>query len=93
MVLNATYWIPHGDELIDLPNENSRVMAKKIAGSASMDNSDVRVVISPHGLALSRTHQTIIIYMATAEIPHENYKVFLWTKENMRNLKYVSRNI
>ncbi len=54
MVLNATYWIPHGDELIDLPNENSRVMAKKIAGSASMDNSDVRVVISPHGLTLSR---------------------------------------
>ena len=54
MVLKATYWIPHGDELIDLPNENSRVMAKKIAESASTDNSEVRVVISPHGLRLSR---------------------------------------
>ncbi|MHB1709591.1 MAG: DODA-type extradiol aromatic ring-opening family dioxygenase [Thermoplasmataceae archaeon] len=54
MVLKATYWIPHGDELIDLPNENSRVMAKKIAGSVGRDNSEVRVVISPHGLGLSR---------------------------------------
>ncbi len=54
MVLKATYWIPHGDELIDLPDEDSRVMAEKIAESASMDNSEVMVVISPHGLGLSR---------------------------------------
>jgi aromatic ring-opening dioxygenase LigB subunit len=54
MVLKAVYWIPHGDELIDLPNENSMVMAKKIGEYARMDSSEVRVVISPHGLGLSR---------------------------------------
>jgi len=54
MVLKATYWIPHGDELIDLPNKDSREMAKRISESAGRDKSEVRVIISPHGLGLSR---------------------------------------
>jgi len=54
MVLLATYWLPHGDELIDLPNDNSKTMARKISEVTSSDSSEVRVVISPHGLGLSR---------------------------------------
>lgn len=54
MVLKSTYWIPHGDELIDLPDRESRIMRQKITEATSQDRSDVKVVISPHGIGLTK---------------------------------------
>lgn len=54
MALENIYIIPHGDELIEHPNQESRIMSKTIEEVASDDTSDVKVVISPHGLRLSR---------------------------------------
>jgi aromatic ring-opening dioxygenase LigB subunit len=44
--------IPHGDEIIDCPNENSRNMNKVISEMASGDTSESIALISPHSLML-----------------------------------------
>lgn len=54
MVLNRIYILPHGDEIIDLPDEGSRVMAETIKNTTMGDDSDVLVIASPHGVKLSR---------------------------------------
>lgn len=53
MTLERLYVIPHGDEIIDLPNAESRSMAESIQEMTSGDRSDTVAIISPHGLALS----------------------------------------
>ncbi|MFG1519251.1 MAG: hypothetical protein AAE977_02055 [Thermoplasmataceae archaeon] len=59
MVLKNVYVIPHGDELIDLPDTNSREMATSLAAIASHDSSDVLAIISPHNLRLERNISVI----------------------------------
>lgn len=54
MVLNRVYMIPHGDEIIDLPNPESRELSEKLADLAERDNSEVLVVLSPHGVNLAK---------------------------------------
>jgi aromatic ring-opening dioxygenase LigB subunit len=46
--------MPHGDEIIDIPNEHSRKLNSEISKLAGTDNSDVIVVLSPHGINLSK---------------------------------------
>lgn len=59
MALKHVYVIPHGDELIDLPDAQSREMATSIAGIAGEDDSDVLVIVSPHNLRLERNISVI----------------------------------
>ncbi len=54
MPLNKIYIIPHGDELIDVPNVESKSLAEHIKSTAREDNSDVLVIISPHGVTLGK---------------------------------------
>ena len=42
----------HGDELIDLPDKDSVTMRNHIAEIADRDDSDVIVIISPHGMTI-----------------------------------------
>lgn len=59
MTLNKIYVIPHGDELIDLPNENSRILSEHIRQVASDDESHVLLIISPHGVTLGKNMAVI----------------------------------
>ncbi len=59
MTLNRIYVIPHGDELIDLPNENSKILSEHIREVAKNDNSDVLLIISPHGVTLGKNMAVI----------------------------------
>ena len=52
MSLNRVYVIPHGDEILDLPNEESRKMHDAIEKVTVGDDSETVVIISPHGLRL-----------------------------------------
>lgn len=52
MTLSGLYIIPHGDEIIDCPNEESRIMADSIKQMVREDRSETVAIISPHGLAL-----------------------------------------
>lgn len=54
MVLNKVYMIPHGDELIDLPNQQSRELSGILCELSEKDSSDILVVLSPHGVNLSK---------------------------------------
>lgn len=58
--LAGLYLIPHGDEIIDLPDESSRVMADKIMQVCSTDVSDSVAIISPHSLSLSKNVSVIM---------------------------------
>ncbi len=54
MVLNRIYVLPHGDEILDIPDRESEKMNSVISRLASDDDSDVIVIASPHGVRLSR---------------------------------------
>ncbi|MGP6239483.1 hypothetical protein ACNF40_03580 [Cuniculiplasma sp. SKW4] len=54
MVLKRIYMIPHGDEIIDMPNEESKKMNHAISELAGNDDSDVIIILSPHGINLSK---------------------------------------
>ncbi|MHB1470072.1 MAG: DODA-type extradiol aromatic ring-opening family dioxygenase [Thermoplasmataceae archaeon] len=54
MALNTIYMIPHGDELIDTPNTESLKLSQKLKELAEKDSSEILVVLSPHGVNLSR---------------------------------------
>jgi aromatic ring-opening dioxygenase LigB subunit len=51
-MIHRVYLIPHGDELIDLPNEASKEMREAIIEETSQDNASVRIILTPHGLSL-----------------------------------------
>lgn len=53
MTLNRVYLVPHGDEIIDLPNKNSEQLNRHIRKTVSSDSSETIVVLSPHGISLS----------------------------------------
>ncbi|MCL4451697.1 MAG: hypothetical protein M1327_03610 [Candidatus Thermoplasmatota archaeon] len=53
MVLERLYVIPHGDEILDRPNQDSRRMNDAITAMVSGDSSDTIAIISPHSLMLS----------------------------------------
>lgn len=53
MVLERLYVIPHGDEIIDMPNKQSRELNEKIKEVTSGDKSDSIIVLTPHNIALS----------------------------------------
>jgi aromatic ring-opening dioxygenase LigB subunit len=52
MVLERLYVIPHGDEIIDRPNKNSRKMNIIISEMVTGDSSESIALISPHSLML-----------------------------------------
>lgn len=54
MALEKVYVIPHGDELLSLPNEESRIMNDTIKKIANDDRSTSIVIISPHSLRLNK---------------------------------------
>lgn len=54
MVLGRIYLLPHGDELIDLPDSNAEKMANRIRKITAEDDSEVIVIASPHGVRLSK---------------------------------------
>ncbi len=51
-MLNYVYIIPHGDEIIDMPNKESIKMNNTIKDVTENDYS-IKIIISPHGLRLS----------------------------------------
>ncbi len=59
MSLENLYIIPHGDELIDLPDKESVTMRNHIAEIAEKDDSEVIVIISPHGMTI-KDHMAVI---------------------------------
>ncbi len=59
MSLVNLYIIPHGDELIDLPDKESVTMRNYIAEIAGNDDSDVIVILSPHGMTI-KDHMAVI---------------------------------
>ena len=50
MVLERLYVIPHGDEIIDVPNQESRELRDKITEVTRGDSSDSIIVLTPHGM-------------------------------------------
>ncbi|MEM1654243.1 MAG: hypothetical protein QXD07_04090, partial [Thermoplasmata archaeon] len=54
MVLKSVYIIPHGDEIISIPNEKSKIMNERIKEIARNDDSGTVVIISPHSIRLSK---------------------------------------
>ncbi len=54
MVLNKIYMIPHGDEIIDMPDDDSVKMNNIIREICEKDISEVLVILSPHGINLSK---------------------------------------
>ncbi|MGC8645352.1 MAG: hypothetical protein ACP5UO_03670 [Thermoplasmata archaeon] len=53
MTLSKAYVIPHGDEIISLPNEDAKVMNRKIREVTKGDSPDTIAIISPHSLRIS----------------------------------------
>ena len=52
MVLERLYVIPHGDEILDRPNENSKRMYSAISQMVLGDSSELIALVSPHSLIL-----------------------------------------
>ncbi len=52
MTIEKVYVIPHGDEILDMPNRESVEMHDRIVQMTHTDGSDIIVIISPHGLRL-----------------------------------------
>ena len=52
MTIEKVYVIPHGDEILDMPNTESVEMHDRVAQMTDADRSDIIVIISPHGLRL-----------------------------------------
>ena len=52
MTLEHVYVIPHGDEIIDRPNQESRELYNLISRIGADDKSETLVILSPHGLRL-----------------------------------------
>ncbi|MEM0135299.1 MAG: hypothetical protein QXU18_08770 [Thermoplasmatales archaeon] len=52
MVLSKTYLIPHGDEILSLPNSESRSMNSAITTETRDDSSQTILIISPHSLRI-----------------------------------------
>ncbi len=55
MTLENVYIIPHGDEIIDHPNRESIELSEKIKEITAKDQSETLLILSPHGLRLSRS--------------------------------------
>ena len=53
-MIHRIYLIPHGDELIDIPNEQSKEMKAAIMEETSRDSADIRIIFTPHGLSLEK---------------------------------------
>ncbi len=70
MVLEKAYIIPHGDEIISQPNDESRIMFETINEYTRKDKSDSIIIISPHSLRLNRS-----IPVINTEHLYGNYKI------------------
>lgn len=55
MSLYRVYLLPHGDEIIDQPNQEAKTMNKVISNLTNDDDSDALVILSPHGVRLSKS--------------------------------------
>ncbi|MGC8562964.1 MAG: hypothetical protein ACP5NO_07225 [Thermoplasmata archaeon] len=51
-MLHKTYLIPHGDEILSLPNPESKSMNKAITTATKNDSSQTVLIISPHFLRI-----------------------------------------
>ena len=52
MALVKTYLIPHGDEILSLPNKESKLMNEAITRATRGDSSESVLIISPHSLRI-----------------------------------------
>lgn len=89
MTLNKVYLIPHGDEIIDLPNGNSRSMNEHISRVTSGDLSDTVLVLSPHGLSLSRSFGIISTQFIRADLQLNSRrirKLYLTDREMVKRI-------
>lgn len=55
MTLERVYVIPHGDEIIDQPNRESVELFEKIKEVTAADPAETILILSPHGLRLSKS--------------------------------------
>lgn len=53
MVLEGLYVIPHGDEIIDMPDQESKQFHDKIVEVTREDRSDSIIMLTTHGMTLS----------------------------------------
>ena len=53
MVLERLYVIPYGDEIIDMPNKESKELHNKIVDVTKGDNSDSIIILTPRGMTLT----------------------------------------
>lgn len=83
MTLERLYVIPHGDEILDLPNEESRKMAESIRKMTKNDASETIAIISPHGLILNEKISVICTknlkgnFKLQSKVLRKNYSVDL----------------
>ncbi|GGM78104.1 extradiol dioxygenase [Thermogymnomonas acidicola] len=52
-MISAVHVVPHGDELIDLPDANARAMSSHVARVLARDSAGTALVMSPHSFRLS----------------------------------------
>jgi aromatic ring-opening dioxygenase LigB subunit len=85
MSLNKVYIFPHGDEIIDLPDDHAEQMNHVIRNLVEKDDSDVLVIISPHGLTLGQKLAVINteFFYANTELKNKTLK---FKATNERNL-------
>ncbi|MEM4089781.1 MAG: hypothetical protein QXQ46_03375, partial [Thermoplasmatales archaeon] len=67
MSLSRVYVIPHGDEIISMPNENAKKMNRKIREVVKGDPAETVLIISPHSLRISSGIPVINTLYATGE--------------------------
>ncbi|MCW6169236.1 MAG: hypothetical protein LVQ96_07100 [Thermoplasmatales archaeon] len=60
MTFTDVYITPHGDELITLPNKQSKILATRLATLSKADNAEILAIISPHGLRLGRNISVLL---------------------------------
>ncbi|WP_393970816.1 hypothetical protein OXIME_001051 [Oxyplasma meridianum] len=89
MVLNRVYMTPHGDEIIDLPNQESRVLSEKLRDLAENDTSDVLVVLSPHGVNLSKNIAVVNTENFQANTPLKDKYLYF----NAKNERVLTENL
>lgn len=75
MTLENVYIIPHGDEIIDQPNRQSIELFEKIREITDGDSSETILIISPHGLRLSKSIGVINTEFLVADLALKTRKL------------------
>lgn len=93
MVLENVYIIPHGDEIVTLPNPESAHMNKKIKEIAREDRSNTLVIISPHSIRLSKMIGVVNTEYLRGRLRLHNKYIFQIFKSNRELNSIILKNI